>query len=116
MSEATIPAPPDMKTLSIEIDGDLGVLTLERPDALNAMSPEMIFELTVAAGWLADQAPLRGARRDRRRRARVQLRRRRRPGFAVASRTPRSTCRRTSGAAPRSCTRRSSTSAASRIR
>ncbi len=59
MSEATIPAPPDMKTLSIEVDGDQGLLTLERPDALNAMSPEMIFELTVAAGWLADQAPLR---------------------------------------------------------
>lgn len=59
MSEATIPAPPELQTLSIELDGDLGVLTLERPDALNAMSPEMIFELTVAAGWLADQAPLR---------------------------------------------------------
>jgi 2-(1,2-epoxy-1,2-dihydrophenyl)acetyl-CoA isomerase len=62
MSEATIPAPPAMKTLTIDIDGDaeIGTLTLERPDALNAMSPEMIFELTVAAAWLADQAPLRG--------------------------------------------------------
>jgi enoyl-CoA hydratase/carnithine racemase len=59
MSDATIPAPPELTTLSIAIDGDQGVLTLERPDALNAMSPEMIFELTVAAGWLADQAPLR---------------------------------------------------------
>ena len=59
MSEATISAPPDLKTLSIDIEGELGVLTLERPDALNAMSPEMIFELTLAAGWLADQAPLR---------------------------------------------------------
>ena len=59
MSDATISAPPDLETLSIEVDGELGVLTLERPDALNAMSPEMIFELTVAAGWLADQAPLR---------------------------------------------------------
>jgi 2-(1,2-epoxy-1,2-dihydrophenyl)acetyl-CoA isomerase len=59
MSEATSYAPPELKTLSIEIDGEVGVLTLERPDALNAMSPDMIFELTVAAGWLADQAPLR---------------------------------------------------------
>ena len=59
MSDVTIPAPPKLKTLSIDIDGGLGVLTLERPDALNAMSPEMIFELTLAAGWLADQAPLR---------------------------------------------------------
>jgi 2-(1,2-epoxy-1,2-dihydrophenyl)acetyl-CoA isomerase len=61
MSEATIPAPPAMKTLTIDIgDAEIGTLTLERPDALNAMSPEMIFELTVAAAWLADQAPLRG--------------------------------------------------------
>jgi enoyl-CoA hydratase/carnithine racemase len=62
MSEATIPAPPELKTLSIEIDveADIGTMTLQRPDALNAMSPEMIFELTVAAAWLADQAPLRG--------------------------------------------------------
>ncbi len=59
MSEVTSHAPPELKTLSIEIDGDLGVLTLQRPDALNAMSPEMIYELTLAAGWLADLAPLR---------------------------------------------------------
>jgi 2-(1,2-epoxy-1,2-dihydrophenyl)acetyl-CoA isomerase len=59
MSTATIPSPPDLQTLSIEIDGEIGTLTLDRPDSLNAMSPEMIFELTVAAGWLADQAPLR---------------------------------------------------------
>src|SRR3954464_7169995 len=59
MSTATIPSPPDLQTLSIEIDGEIGTLTLERPDSLNAMSPEMIFELTLAAGWLADQAPLR---------------------------------------------------------
>jgi enoyl-CoA hydratase/carnithine racemase len=59
MTTGTIPAPPELETLSIEIDGDLGTLTLNRPDSLNAMSPEMIFELTVASGWLADQAPLR---------------------------------------------------------
>jgi enoyl-CoA hydratase/carnithine racemase len=55
-----MPAPPELETLSIEIDGEVGTLTLNRPDSLNAMSPEMIFELTVASGWLADQAPLRG--------------------------------------------------------
>jgi 2-(1,2-epoxy-1,2-dihydrophenyl)acetyl-CoA isomerase len=53
-------SPPELKTLSIEIDGEIGTLTLDRPDSLNAMSPEMIFELTVAASWLADRAPLRG--------------------------------------------------------
>ncbi|MGH2953100.1 MAG: enoyl-CoA hydratase/isomerase family protein [Solirubrobacterales bacterium] len=53
-------SPPELKTLSIGIEGEIATLTLDRPDSLNAMSPEMIFELTVAAGWLADRAPLRG--------------------------------------------------------
>jgi 2-(1,2-epoxy-1,2-dihydrophenyl)acetyl-CoA isomerase len=51
--------PPDLETLQIEVDGDVGTLTLNRPDALNAMSPELIGELTVAAAWLADRAPIR---------------------------------------------------------
>jgi enoyl-CoA hydratase/carnithine racemase len=52
--------PPELKTLRIEVEGEIGTLTLDRPDSLNAMSPEMIFELTLAASWLADRAPLRG--------------------------------------------------------
>jgi 2-(1,2-epoxy-1,2-dihydrophenyl)acetyl-CoA isomerase len=32
---------------------------LNRPESLNAMSPELIGELTVAAAWLADRAPIR---------------------------------------------------------
>ena len=51
--------PPDLETLQFEIDGDVGTLTLNRPDALNAMSPELIGELTTAAAWLADRAPIR---------------------------------------------------------
>jgi 2-(1,2-epoxy-1,2-dihydrophenyl)acetyl-CoA isomerase len=51
--------PPELKTLQIEIDGDLATLTLNRPDAFNAMSPEMIEELTVAMAWLADQGEFR---------------------------------------------------------
>ena len=50
---------PELNTMSIEIDGPIGTLTLNRPDAFNAMSPELIGELILAAGWLADQAPLR---------------------------------------------------------
>jgi len=60
MSTATVPSPPELATLSIEIEGEIGTLTLNRPEALNAMSPEMIGELTAAAAWLADRAPLRG--------------------------------------------------------
>ena len=51
--------PPALNTLEIEVDGQIGTLTLNRPDALNAMSPELIGELTVAAAWLADRAPIR---------------------------------------------------------
>jgi enoyl-CoA hydratase/carnithine racemase len=60
MSTTTVPSPPKLSTLSIEIEGEIGTLTLERPKALNAMSPEMIGELVLAAAWLADRAPLRG--------------------------------------------------------
>jgi enoyl-CoA hydratase/carnithine racemase len=51
--------PPELSTLRIEVDGEIGTLTLDRPDAFNAMSPEMIAELGTAFAWLADQAPLR---------------------------------------------------------
>jgi enoyl-CoA hydratase/carnithine racemase len=59
MTAPTTDSTPDLKTLRIEIDGEIGTLTLDRPDSLNAMSPEMIAELVTAAAWLADRAPLR---------------------------------------------------------
>src|SRR5215213_616655 len=58
MSTQTL-SPPDLNTLALEIDGEIGTLTLDRPDAFNAMSPEMITEMTVAFGWLADRSALR---------------------------------------------------------
>jgi 2-(1,2-epoxy-1,2-dihydrophenyl)acetyl-CoA isomerase len=60
MSEAAAPIPPDLETLRIEVEGDIGTLTLNRPKVLNAMSPELIGELVTAAAWLADRARLRG--------------------------------------------------------
>lgn len=58
MSTQTVD-PPQLNTLAIEIEDDLATLTLNRPDAFNAMSPEMIGELVVAMGWLADQGVFR---------------------------------------------------------
>ncbi|HEX2392444.1 MAG TPA: enoyl-CoA hydratase/isomerase family protein [Solirubrobacterales bacterium] len=58
MSSQTV-NPPQLKTMRLEIDGEIGTLTLDRPDAFNAMSPEMIGEMTLAFAWLADRAPLR---------------------------------------------------------
>ena len=58
MSTQTL-SPPELETMRIEIEGEIGTLTLDRPDVFNAMSPEMIGEFTVAFAWLADQAPLR---------------------------------------------------------
>src|SRR6476620_7054330 len=60
MTTATAPSPPELNTLHLEIDGEIGTLTLDRPEVLNAMSPELIGELVIAAAWLADRAPLRG--------------------------------------------------------
>ncbi len=59
MSTTTAPSPPDLKNLRLEIDGEIGTLTLDRPKVLNAMSPELIAELVTAASWLADRASLR---------------------------------------------------------
>jgi 2-(1,2-epoxy-1,2-dihydrophenyl)acetyl-CoA isomerase len=59
MSTTTAPSPPELKNLRLEIDAEIGTLTLDRPKVLNAMSPELIAELVTAAAWLADRAPLR---------------------------------------------------------
>ena len=59
MSSTETISPPELNTLRLEIDGDIGTLTLDRPDLFNAMSPEMIGEMMVLFSWLADEAPLR---------------------------------------------------------
>jgi len=59
MSPETV-NPPQLNTIRIDVEGEIGTLTLDRPDAFNAMSPELIGEMTVAFAWLADRAKLRG--------------------------------------------------------
>jgi enoyl-CoA hydratase/carnithine racemase len=59
MNEATATPPPELETIGIDVDGEIGTLTLNRPKVLNAMSPELIGELVTAAAWLADRARLR---------------------------------------------------------
>jgi 2-(1,2-epoxy-1,2-dihydrophenyl)acetyl-CoA isomerase len=59
MSSETL-KPPELTTMEVEIgEGGIGTLTLNRPEAFNAMSPEMIAELPIVFSWFADQAPLR---------------------------------------------------------
>ncbi len=40
MNAAETLTPPELNTLSIDVDGEIGTLTLNRPKVLNAMSPE----------------------------------------------------------------------------
>ncbi len=58
-AKAMSSTPPDLETLDLAIDGDIGTLTLNRPESLNSMSPTLIDELVEAFAWLADLAPLR---------------------------------------------------------
>lgn len=51
--------PPALENLELTIDGEIGILTLNRPDAFNAMDPGMIAEFPAVFSWLADRAPLR---------------------------------------------------------
>ena len=104
--------PPELDTLEIEVDGQIGTLTLNRPDSLNAMSPDLIGELTIAAAWLADRAPIRALIVTGAGRAFCSGA----TGSSAASRRRASICPRRSGAAPRLGTTPSSTSAASPTR
>ncbi|HEY5532844.1 MAG TPA: enoyl-CoA hydratase/isomerase family protein [Candidatus Anoxymicrobiaceae bacterium] len=46
--------PPKMETITIEVEGGIAWMYLDRPEKLNAMNPAMFEELGVAADYLRD--------------------------------------------------------------
>lgn len=53
------PPPPAFETLDLRVDGPLARLTLDRPDRLNALSMQVLYELEEAARWLDRLAELK---------------------------------------------------------
>ena len=51
--------PPRFETLTVQLQGGLGRLALNRPARLNALSPQTLHELIGASQWLAAQPGLR---------------------------------------------------------
>src|SRR5262244_3748121 len=49
----------NFETLTVEINGPIGRLMLDRPDRLNAMNPTMLRELAEAARWFDSQPDVR---------------------------------------------------------
>ena len=49
----------NFETLSVEVRGSIGRLTLNRPERLNAMNSTMLRELADAAGWFDSQPAVR---------------------------------------------------------
>ena len=114
MTSQTV-SPPELNTLQIEIDGEIGTLTLEPARRLQRDEPGD--DRRADRRLRLARRPGAAARADRDRRRQGLLRRRRR--HLVPQRGRRRgdrPARRASAAAPRSCTRRSSTCAASPTR
>ncbi|MCB1251295.1 MAG: enoyl-CoA hydratase/isomerase family protein [Acidimicrobiales bacterium] len=50
---------PELATVAVRVDGPVGHLTLDRPDKLNALSPQLLHELIAAAAWFDGQPDVR---------------------------------------------------------
>ena len=53
--------PPEMKTITIEVDNGIATVYLDRPEKLNAMNPTMFEELGVAADYIRDDSAVKVA-------------------------------------------------------
>ncbi len=56
MAEAV---PPRFESLTLQVEGGIGRLTLNRPHKLNALSPDSMREIIAASRWLAELPDLR---------------------------------------------------------
>lgn len=54
-----MPGVPDFSQITLTIDGPVATITLQRPDALNAITPQMLAELDEATTEVADDASIR---------------------------------------------------------
>lgn len=48
-----------LELVTVEVDGPVGRLTLQRPDRLNALNPQLLVELVSAARWFDEQRPIK---------------------------------------------------------
>lgn len=51
--------PPQLEEIEIELDGKLAVVTLNRPESFNSLSPTLVSEMPTAFSWLADRSNAR---------------------------------------------------------
>lgn len=51
--------PPELNNILLAEEGEIGIMTLNRPDSLNSFDPETIDELMQLSAWLADRSPYR---------------------------------------------------------
>ena len=59
MATTNVPADPGFDTITVEVDGALGRLVLNRPDKLNPLSMHTLKEIELAARWFDEHLDLK---------------------------------------------------------